>query len=86
MNESTPTPEMKQRAGHQEILGETLAKFAFFQNGWHPYSRFLDVDRVDLVLRRRHGNTIDYRDVQVKFGKLYQCSRPWEKQLFALTS
>jgi hypothetical protein len=45
--------EMKQKAGHQEILGETLAKFEFFENGWHPYSRFLDVDKVDLILRRR---------------------------------
>jgi hypothetical protein len=78
--------EKKQKAGHQEILGETLAKFAFFQNGWHPYSRFLDVDKVDLILRRRSSNEIAYREVQVKFGKLYKCVQPWEMQLFSFSS
>jgi hypothetical protein len=53
-----PTRAMKQKAGHQEILGETLAKFEFFQNGWHPYSRFLDIDKVDLILRRRLADKI----------------------------
>ncbi len=78
--------EMKQKAGHQEILGETLAKFEFFQNGWHPYSRFLDVDKVDLILRRRLPKGIIYREIQVKFGKLYECERAWEKQLFSCSS
>jgi hypothetical protein len=50
-----PAPADRRRAGHQEILGETLAKFEFFQHGWHPYSRFLDVDKIDLILRRRRG-------------------------------
>jgi hypothetical protein len=40
--------DLKQKAGHYEILGETYAKFEFFQHGWNPYSRFLDVDKVDL--------------------------------------
>ena len=44
---------MRSRAGHYEILGETYAKFEFFEKGWNPYSRFLDVDKVDLILRRR---------------------------------
>jgi hypothetical protein len=78
--------EMKQKAGHQEILGETLAKFEFFENGWHPYSRFLDVDKVDLILRRRTPDGIIYREVQVKFGKLYECARPWEIPLFSCSS
>jgi len=78
--------EMKSRAGHQEILGETLAKFEFFSNRWHPYSRFLDVDKVDLVLRRRSGGRTIYREVQVKFGKLYECTRPWELPLFSCSS
>ena len=43
--------EMKLKAGHQEILGETIAKFEFFESGWNPDSRFLDVDKVDLILR-----------------------------------
>jgi len=80
------TREMRHRAGHQEILGETLAKFDFFEKGWHPYTRFLDVDKVELVLRRRKGRQVDYRDVQVKFGKLWPCERGWEKTLFSCTS
>jgi hypothetical protein len=79
--------ETKQKAGHQEILGETLAKFEFFKNGWHPYTRFLDVDKVDLILRRRRGDRVEYRDVQVKYGKLYTIEQSkWEKKLFDTTS
>ena len=81
-----PTTAMKQKAGHQEILGETLAKFEFFQNGWHPFSRFLDIDKVDLILRRRLADKIVYREVQVKFGKLYTGMSAWEHQLFTCTS
>ncbi len=33
----------RRKAGGYEILGETYAKFEFFENGWNPYSRFLDV-------------------------------------------
>ena len=43
----------RRRAGHYEIVGETYAKLEFFENGWNPYSRFLDIDKVDLILRRR---------------------------------
>ena len=86
MDEIFLTKEMKQRAGHQEILGETLAKFEFFQHGWHPYSRFLDVDKIDLVLRRRREAQVEYREVQVKYGKLYRCTRPWELLLFSHSS
>jgi hypothetical protein len=39
--------DMRSRAGHYEILGETYAKFEFFEKGWNPYSRFLDVDKVE---------------------------------------
>ncbi len=80
------TAQMKRKAGHQEILGETLAKFEFFQHGWHPYSRFLDVDKIDLILRRRRSQRVDYREVQVKFGKLYPCTPKWEIPLFSETS
>jgi hypothetical protein len=86
MPEDISIKEMKQRAGHQEILGETLAKFEFFQHSWHPYSRFLDVDKVDLILRRRLPSGVIYREVQVKFGKLYVCTRAWEKPLFSHSS
>ena len=47
-------------------------------HGWPPYSRFLDVDKIDLILRRRR--------VQVKYGKLYRCTRPWELPLFSHSS
>lgn len=76
----------KQKAGHYEVLGETLAKFEFFQNEWHPYTHFLDVDKVDIVLRRRRGNSVEYRDVQVKYGKLYEIMAKWEHKLFCTTS
>jgi hypothetical protein len=80
------TAEMRRKAGHQEVLGETLAKFEFFLNGWHPYSRFLDVDKIDLILRRRRGTTVEYREIQVKFGKLFKCTRKWELPLFSVSS
>ena len=87
MDNLIPAKEDKLRAGHQEILGETLAKFEFFQAGWHPYSRFLDVDKVDLLLRRRKKDSLpEYKEVQVKFGKLYTCRAQWERDLFSSTS
>jgi hypothetical protein len=78
--------DMRSRAGHYEILGETYAKFEFFEKGWNPYSRFLDVDKVDLILRRRIGGQIVYREIQVKFGKLYPVGPAWERELFDFTS
>ncbi|MGH9364298.1 MAG: hypothetical protein ACRD1B_03405 [Thermoanaerobaculia bacterium] len=78
--------ELRRKAGHQEILGETIAKFEFFQKGWNPYGRFLDVDKVDLILRRNQTGLPCYREVQVKFGKLYRVDKPWERQLFDVTS
>lgn len=76
----------RRRAGHYESLGETYAKFEFFENGWNPYSHYLDVDKVDLILRRRVGGTRIYREIQVKYGKLYDVGAAWEKALFAVTS
>ena len=64
------TAKEKQKAGHYEIYGETLAKFEFFEAGWNPYERYLDVDQVDLILRRRKGDRIIYREIQVKYGAL----------------
>lgn len=66
--ENALEPEARRKAGHYEILGETYAKFEFFENGWNPYSRFLDVDKVDLILRRRDTDQPIYREVQVKYG------------------
>lgn len=78
--------DMRSRAGHYEILGETYAKFEFFEKGWNPYSRFLDVDKVDLILRRRIDSRIVYREIQVKFGKLYPVGPAWEREHFDFTS
>jgi hypothetical protein len=79
-------PELRRKAGHYEILGETYAKFEFFQKGWNPYSRFLDVDKVDLILRKTTKTGVVYREVQVKFGKLYRVGTAWERHLFDVTS
>ena len=49
-------------------------------------TRFLDVDRIDLILRRRRGSTVEYREVQVKFGKLYECTAKWELPLFSVSA
>jgi hypothetical protein len=76
----------KSKAGHYEIQGETIAKFEFFDNGYNPYSRYLDVDKVDLILRKRVGSKINYIEVQVKYGKLYKCGIKWEQKLFDYTS
>ena len=84
--ESALATETRQRAGHYEVLGETYAKFEFFENGWNPYSRFLDVDKVDLILRRRDTDRAIYREVQVKYGKLYEVGQKWELPLFEVTS
>ncbi len=78
--------ELRHRAGHYEVLGETYAKFEFFEHGWNPYSRFLDVDKVDLILRRVTQTGPVYREVQVKFGKLYQPRTGWQSLLFDATS
>ena len=79
-------PEARRKAGHYEILGETYAKLEFFENGWNPYSRFLDVDKVDLILRRKVNGKKVYREVQVKYGKLLKVGPAWQRELFDITS
>jgi hypothetical protein len=74
------------KAGHYEILGETIAKFEFFENGFNPYSRYLDIDKVDILLRKKINGKINYFEVQVKYGRLYRVSVKWEKNIFDLTS
>jgi hypothetical protein len=72
------------RSGHLEIIGETSAKLLLFQKGWNPYSRFLDVDKVDLILRRNRNKVIEYREIQVKYRRLFEpkSSSRWEHKLF----
>lgn len=74
------------KAGHAEVIGETLAKFELFYQGWNPYSRFLDIDKVDLILRRRKNSEIIFKEIQVKYGKLHEVGTKWEKKLFDFTS
>jgi hypothetical protein len=79
--------ERRRKAGHQEVFGETIANFEFFQHGWNPYSRFLDVDKVDLILRRTVDGVPEYREVQVKSGRLYTADMSkWQQALFDMTS
>jgi hypothetical protein len=78
--------ERRRKAGHPEVFGETIAKFEFFQHGWNPYSRFLDVDKVDLILRRTVHGLPEYREVQVKSGKLYKELAGWQRPLFDMTT
>ena len=82
----TLSAEVRPRAGHREILGETYAKIEFFEEGWNPYTRFLDVDKVDMILRRRHQNRPIYREVQVKYGKLFLLNPGQEGGLFDCSS
>lgn len=59
------------KPGHLEIHGETIAKFELFENGFNPYSRYLDIDKVDLIVRYRYNNEVMFKDIQVKYGRLY---------------
>ena len=76
----------KQKAGHYEVHGETIAKFELFDQGFNPYSRYLDVDKVDLILRKRVGKDIRYVEIQVKYERLYECKPAWERAFFDFTS
>jgi hypothetical protein len=72
------------RQGHQEAAGETIAKFEFWQQGWNPFEHFVDDDQVDLILRRNRDGRVEYREVQVKFGRLYaeKMLSPWQRKFF----
>jgi len=75
------------KPGHLEVIGETAAKLLLFQKGWNPYSRFLDVDKVDLILRRSQKNKTEYREIQVKYRRLYEHNNErWDGKLFSATA
>jgi len=75
------------KPGHLEIIGETAAKLLLFQKGWNPYSRFLDVDKVDLILRRTQKNKTEYREIQVKYRRLFEHEPDrWDGKLFSATA
>jgi hypothetical protein len=77
--------QVEQRSGHLEIIGETAAKLLLFQQGWNPYSRFLDQDKVDLILRRKRNRIPEYREIQVKYRRLYTSKKAsqWDAKLFS---
>jgi hypothetical protein len=79
---------VEQRSGHLEIIGETAAKLLLFQQGWNPYSRFLNVDKVDLILRRNRTNIPEYREIQVKYRRLFvgTQSSQWHTKFFSATA
>lgn len=85
---SEQVPLVEAKSGHLEIIGETAAKLLLFQQGWNPYSRFLDVDKVDLILRRNRKNITEYREIQVKYRRLYASTKPsrWASKLFSVTA
>ncbi|MGA2281619.1 MAG: hypothetical protein ABSG80_15105 [Verrucomicrobiota bacterium] len=73
----------KVKSGHQEIIGETLAKLWLFEQGWDPYDRFLDRYKVDFVLRTQKASAPVYRDIQVKFRSLHPPCK-WMKPMFSV--
>ena len=78
---------IEQKPGHLEVIGETAAKLLLFQKGWNPYSRFLDVDKVDLILRRSQKNKTEYREIQIKYRRLFENNRDrWDGRLFSATA
>jgi len=62
------------KPGHQEVIGETIAKLRLFEKGINTYSRFLDVDAVDFVIRSRKRKKINYKEIQMKYSKYHKKS------------
>lgn len=65
------TNQSDMKAGHLEIHGETIAKFELFDAGFNTYSRYLDVDKIDLITRFFEGKKKIFKEIQVKFGRTY---------------
>jgi hypothetical protein len=76
------------RVGHQEIHGENIAQFEFSQAGWNPFKHYVDVDQVDLLLRRRTPpKPPEYREVQVKWCRSWVISESsWQGKFFTHVS
>jgi hypothetical protein len=74
--------------GHLEVIGETIAKFELYQNGWNPFQHFVDDDKVDLVIRKRAADgEILFREIQVKHGRFYPSGKSgWKQALFKRTA
>src|SRR6266496_5394114 len=50
-----------------------IRQVEFFENGWNPYTRFLDVDKVDLILRS--GRTTEKESIARFKSSLESCIR-----------
>ncbi len=65
------------KAGHKEVIGETIAKLRLFYEGFNVYSRFLDVDAVDFIIRDRKKKKVFYKEIQMKYSKYYPSSKDY---------
>jgi hypothetical protein len=63
--------ERQIKSGHREIIGETIAKLKLFDEGFNVYSRFLDIEGIDFIVRRRKGKKIRYIEIQMKYSRPY---------------
>jgi len=61
----------KSTAGHKEIIGETIVKLVLHRKGFNPYTRFLDKEAIDLIIRNDKGEDLTYNDIQIKYSKKY---------------
>lgn len=62
------------KPGHKEIIGETIAKLVLFNKGYNSYSRFLDIDAIDFIIRIKKENSeiVNYDEIQLKYSKYYE--------------
>ena len=60
------------KSGHKEVIGETIAKLVLFKKGYNVYSRFLDIDSVDMIIRiKKDSGLVNYDEIQLKYSKYY---------------
>lgn len=77
----------KIKTGHKEIISETIAKIRFFKEGINAYSRFLDTQRIDFIVRvDKPGGKVDYKEIQVKYCRAYKISRKKYKMVHGWTT
>lgn len=67
-----PSNTVKTKSGDRGIVGETIAKLKLWQNGYNVYSRFLDVDVIDMVVRCKEDEKVYYKEIQVKWSNLFK--------------
>lgn len=72
--------------GHQEVAGETMAKLKVWHNRRSPFDRFLDNDRINTTLRRCLGLVSEDREIQVKYGRVYDDLPRWQQACLACFS